>query len=190
MHKTILGCVGWPERANNPQRSPRLDPGAPTILLVNSRHDPATGHAWARNVHRQATAQDPAAHLRRIRAPSSGHPLHHQRDEPVLDSPDAAAAEQLPCGRRQVAHIPAPGRARATTHQHFPQELWTRPPQEELRCNANCPLRSEQRHASQARGFVREVPRVALAHESCLMREQCRLYPAVRAGLVQDRPDV
>ncbi|MGW2634496.1 alpha/beta hydrolase [Streptomyces chattanoogensis] len=54
MHKTILGCVGWPERANNPQRSPRLDPGAPTILLVNSRHDPATGHAWARNVHRQA----------------------------------------------------------------------------------------------------------------------------------------
>ncbi|MEV5481882.1 MULTISPECIES: alpha/beta fold hydrolase [Streptomyces] len=54
MHKTILGCAGWPERANNPQRSLHLDPGAPTILLANSRHDPATGLAWARNVHRQA----------------------------------------------------------------------------------------------------------------------------------------
>lgn len=57
MHETILGCIGWPEQANNPQRPLHIAPGAPTILLVNSRHDPATGHAWARNVHQQAPSK-------------------------------------------------------------------------------------------------------------------------------------
>ncbi|WP_432003135.1 alpha/beta hydrolase [Streptomyces sioyaensis] len=54
MREAILGCVGWPKRTNNPQRPLHIGPDAPTILLVNARHDPTTGYAWARNVHRQA----------------------------------------------------------------------------------------------------------------------------------------
>jgi pimeloyl-ACP methyl ester carboxylesterase len=44
-------CLGWPEVAN-PQRPARVDTRIP-LLLLNSRHDPATGWNWARSVERQ-----------------------------------------------------------------------------------------------------------------------------------------
>jgi pimeloyl-ACP methyl ester carboxylesterase len=49
---SITQCIGWPGKVNNPQH--RLDvEGAPTILMMNGIHDPATGYAWALNAKRQ-----------------------------------------------------------------------------------------------------------------------------------------
>ena len=42
-------CSGWPLPATNPQHEPRIK--AP-VLILNSRHDPATSIEWAANVHR------------------------------------------------------------------------------------------------------------------------------------------
>ncbi|MGH3762506.1 alpha/beta hydrolase [Actinophytocola sp.] len=45
-------CAAWPAAVANPQH--RLDVhGAPPVLVLNSLHDPATAHSWARNVARQ-----------------------------------------------------------------------------------------------------------------------------------------
>ena len=47
-----MSCLGWPTRVTNPQH--RLDVrNAPTILMLNALHDPATGYSWATNAHRQ-----------------------------------------------------------------------------------------------------------------------------------------
>lgn len=47
----VVGCLGWPSRPDRPQRP--LAPAAVPILLINARHDPATGYAWARHVAEQ-----------------------------------------------------------------------------------------------------------------------------------------
>ena len=53
---STMQCIGWPGRVNNPQH--RLDvEGAATILMLNGRHDPATGYAWALNVAAQLRDQ-------------------------------------------------------------------------------------------------------------------------------------
>lgn len=39
-------CAGWPTPPGNPQHRPQVS-GAPSILLMNSLHDPATPYAWA-----------------------------------------------------------------------------------------------------------------------------------------------
>ncbi|MET0415911.1 MAG: alpha/beta hydrolase [Actinoplanes sp.] len=44
-------CLGWPHVAN-PQRPARVHTRVP-LLLLNARHDPATGWNWARSVERQ-----------------------------------------------------------------------------------------------------------------------------------------
>jgi pimeloyl-ACP methyl ester carboxylesterase len=44
-------CLGWPQVAN-PQHVLRVHTKTP-LLLLNSRHDPATGLNWARSVERQ-----------------------------------------------------------------------------------------------------------------------------------------
>jgi pimeloyl-ACP methyl ester carboxylesterase len=45
-------CSAWPAETRNPQHRTDAD-DAPPILIMNSRHDPATSHEWARDVHRQ-----------------------------------------------------------------------------------------------------------------------------------------
>jgi pimeloyl-ACP methyl ester carboxylesterase len=45
-------CSAWPAATPNPQHRTDAD-DAPPILIMNSLHDPATGHEWARDVHRQ-----------------------------------------------------------------------------------------------------------------------------------------
>ena len=52
VHTAVAGCVGWPEKVNNPQHRPRITK-APEILMLHALHDPANNYAWAVNVHRQ-----------------------------------------------------------------------------------------------------------------------------------------
>ncbi|WP_199562013.1 alpha/beta hydrolase [Micromonospora deserti] len=48
----VAACLGWPQPVANPQHRLKVR-GTPPILLVNSRHDPASGYNWATNVARQ-----------------------------------------------------------------------------------------------------------------------------------------
>ncbi|TQM83369.1 TAP-like protein [Saccharothrix saharensis] len=52
-HTAMAGCVGLPERVNNPQHRLEIE-DAPKILMLNALHDPATGYEWAVNAHRQS----------------------------------------------------------------------------------------------------------------------------------------
>jgi len=52
-HYAVASCIGYPPKANNPQRKLRITT-APAILMLNSLHDPATAYAWAANAHRQS----------------------------------------------------------------------------------------------------------------------------------------
>ncbi|RSD13773.1 alpha/beta hydrolase [Amycolatopsis eburnea] len=49
----VTGCIGWPERASNPQHPLQVH-GAPPLLMVSSKHDPATPYAWSRTAARQS----------------------------------------------------------------------------------------------------------------------------------------
>lgn len=48
-----VGCLGWPVAPANPQRPLVVPPGAPPVLLIGSRHDPATAYVWAQRVAHQ-----------------------------------------------------------------------------------------------------------------------------------------
>ncbi|WP_410587962.1 alpha/beta hydrolase [Amycolatopsis sp. lyj-23] len=48
----VTSCLGWPDPASNPQHPLRVH-GAPPVLLLSSRHDPATPYAWSQTVARQ-----------------------------------------------------------------------------------------------------------------------------------------
>ncbi len=54
-HDEVMSCAGIPGPAANPPHRLTIRSG-PKILVMNSRHDPATPYAWARNIHRQARA--------------------------------------------------------------------------------------------------------------------------------------
>jgi pimeloyl-ACP methyl ester carboxylesterase len=46
-------CLGTPAPVNNPQHRLKVSDSPTPLLLINSRHDPATGYNWATNVARQ-----------------------------------------------------------------------------------------------------------------------------------------
>jgi hypothetical protein len=50
-----LACIGWPAKVNNPQHRLKVH-GAPPILALNSRYDPATPYQWATNAAGQMGA--------------------------------------------------------------------------------------------------------------------------------------
>ncbi|OUC94876.1 alpha/beta hydrolase [Streptosporangium minutum] len=52
---STMTCVGWPDRARNPQEPLRWK-GVPPVLMLNSRYDPVTPYEWAQNVARQPSA--------------------------------------------------------------------------------------------------------------------------------------
>jgi len=52
-HDEATVCMGVSGPPANPPHRLNI-PHAPTVLLLNSRHDPATPYAWALNIHRQA----------------------------------------------------------------------------------------------------------------------------------------
>ncbi|AGL17372.1 alpha/beta hydrolase [Actinoplanes sp. N902-109] len=45
-------CLGWPQPVTNPQHRLAVHTRTP-LLLINSRHDPATGYTWALSISRQ-----------------------------------------------------------------------------------------------------------------------------------------
>ncbi|MEU4246284.1 alpha/beta hydrolase [Amycolatopsis sp. NPDC026612] len=49
----VTGCIGWPERTANPQHPLQVH-GAPPLLMLSSRHDPATPYAWSQTAARQS----------------------------------------------------------------------------------------------------------------------------------------
>ncbi len=54
-HSEAMACLGVQGPPSNPPHRLNI-PRAPRILLLNSRHDPATPYAWALAIHRQAPA--------------------------------------------------------------------------------------------------------------------------------------
>jgi hypothetical protein len=54
-HGEAMACLGVQGPPSNPPHRLTI-PRAPRILLLNSRHDPATPYAWALAIHRQAPA--------------------------------------------------------------------------------------------------------------------------------------
>jgi hypothetical protein len=47
-----MACLGWPGKVNNPQHPLRVR-NAPTLLMLNALHDPATAYVWALNAKAQ-----------------------------------------------------------------------------------------------------------------------------------------
>jgi pimeloyl-ACP methyl ester carboxylesterase len=73
-HEEVMACAGTPGRAANPPH--RLDlRTASKVLLLNSRFDPATPYAWARNIHRQARA-----HTALLTYEGWGHGVYQRSD--------------------------------------------------------------------------------------------------------------
>ncbi|MET3430150.1 pimeloyl-ACP methyl ester carboxylesterase [Actinoplanes tereljensis] len=48
-----VGCLGWPYAPANPQHRIVPPPGMPPVLLVGTRHDPATSYVWAQRMAQQ-----------------------------------------------------------------------------------------------------------------------------------------
>ncbi|GAA1596429.1 hypothetical protein GCM10009789_57990 [Kribbella sancticallisti] len=70
--QSMTQCIGWPGKVNNPQH--RLEVrDAPTILMMNGLHDPATGYAWALNAKRQLGK---GAEL--VTYEGAGHTIYHR----------------------------------------------------------------------------------------------------------------
>jgi pimeloyl-ACP methyl ester carboxylesterase len=50
---SVAACLGWPAAPRNPQMRFAPPPGTPPVLLIGSRHDPATTYKWAERMARQ-----------------------------------------------------------------------------------------------------------------------------------------
>ncbi|MEU0529791.1 alpha/beta hydrolase [Amycolatopsis tolypomycina] len=50
---SVTGCIGWPNRTSNTQHPLQVH-GAPPLLMLSSRHDPATPYAWSQTAARQS----------------------------------------------------------------------------------------------------------------------------------------
>ncbi|MEV4150350.1 alpha/beta hydrolase [Amycolatopsis sp. NPDC049691] len=51
--QAVTGCIGWPNKTSNPQHPLRV-PGAPPLLMLSSKYDPATPYAWSQAAARQS----------------------------------------------------------------------------------------------------------------------------------------
>lgn len=75
VHAVVAGCVGWPEKVNNPQHRLRTPGTATRTLMLHSLHDPANHFAWAANVHRQTRATTVL-----LPCEGAGHSVHGRTD--------------------------------------------------------------------------------------------------------------
>jgi pimeloyl-ACP methyl ester carboxylesterase len=46
----VAGCLGWPAAPANPQHPLVPPPALPPVVLIGTRHDPATAYTWAQKV--------------------------------------------------------------------------------------------------------------------------------------------
>jgi pimeloyl-ACP methyl ester carboxylesterase len=51
--QAITACIGWPDRTSNTQHPLQVH-GAPPLLMVSSKYDPATPYAWSQAAARQS----------------------------------------------------------------------------------------------------------------------------------------
>ncbi len=49
----VTGCIGWPDKTSNPQHPLQVH-GAPPLLMLSSKYDPATPYAWSQAAARQS----------------------------------------------------------------------------------------------------------------------------------------
>jgi pimeloyl-ACP methyl ester carboxylesterase len=51
--RVVTACIGWPEKTSNPQHPLRVH-GAPPLLMLSAKYDPATPYAWSQAAARQS----------------------------------------------------------------------------------------------------------------------------------------
>ncbi|KAA2260449.1 alpha/beta hydrolase [Solihabitans fulvus] len=73
-------CLGWPAKVNNPQHRLSVH-GAPPLLMLNSRYDPATPYEWG-----QAASQQSGAAL--LTYDGWGHGSYFKHSQCVVDATD------------------------------------------------------------------------------------------------------
>ncbi|MBW4716671.1 alpha/beta hydrolase [Saccharothrix obliqua] len=111
----ISGCIGLPEKVNNPQHRLRIK-DAPKILMLNALHDPATGYEWAVEAHRQS--RDTTVLLT---YEGWGHGVYDRSDCTVNASDAYLIDREVPRnGTRCAAVEPQPSVARATSVPRVP----------------------------------------------------------------------
>ncbi len=109
-----MQCIGWPGQVNNPQH--RLDiEGAPTILMLNGKHDPATGYAWA--THVAAQLRDQAV---LVTYEGAGHTVY-RRNACTRGATDGYLLEQIVPPSGTVCEASDPALARAAGQ---PEAFW------------------------------------------------------------------
>jgi hypothetical protein len=52
----MTSCLGWPAAPANPQRAMVPPPNLPPVVLIGSKHDPATAYSWAQQLARRLGA--------------------------------------------------------------------------------------------------------------------------------------
>jgi len=78
--RATIGCIGWPAKVNNPQQRLSIH-GAPPILMLNSRYDPATPYPWAVTASHQSGAV-------LLTYDGWGHGAYFKNSQCVIDATD------------------------------------------------------------------------------------------------------
>jgi pimeloyl-ACP methyl ester carboxylesterase len=78
--RATIGCIGWPAKVNNPQQRLSIH-GAPPILMLNSRYDPATPYPWAVTASQQSGAV-------LLTYDGWGHGAYFKNSQCVIDATD------------------------------------------------------------------------------------------------------
>ena len=78
--RSAVGCIGWPAKVNDPQQRLWIH-GAPPILMLNSRYDPATPYPWAVTAARQSGAV-------LLTYDGWGHDAYTKHSQCVIDATD------------------------------------------------------------------------------------------------------
>jgi len=97
----LTGCVGWPAKTTNPQH-PLSIPGAPPLLMLNSKYDPATPLAWAKTASRQSGTT-------LLTYDGWGHGAYFKNSECVIKATDAyLISGKLPARGTHCAAVEPP----------------------------------------------------------------------------------
>ena len=103
--RAVTGCIGWPHKASNPQHPLQVH-GAPPLLMLSSRYDPATPYAWSQTAARQSGST-------LLTYDGWGHGAYFKNSDCVIKATDDyLISGKLPA---QGTHCPAvePGSAQA-----------------------------------------------------------------------------